>query len=164
MVRKTAYYGLFLALALVLSYVEAMIPFSFGIPGVKLGLANSMTLFILYMGTPLAALGILVLRIVLSGFMFGNLFGILYGMAGGLFSFLMMLLAKKSKKLSVYGVSMTGGVCHNIAQVAVAALIVQNATWLRYMPVVLVSGILTGLLIGIISAEILRRIPKNWKL
>lgn len=161
MKRKTAYFGVFTALALILSYIESLLPLFYGIPGVKPGLANSMTLVMLYLTGPVEAILLAIARILLSGLMFGNFFSILYSLAGGMFSFLMMYLAKKSRAFSMLGVSMTGGVSHNIAQLAIAMLLVENLNLLYYLPVLLVSGVVTGFLIGIISREIFRRLPSD---
>ncbi len=159
--QKTAYMGLFVALALICSYVEALIPIPIGIPGVKLGLANLVTVLALYrMGTR-EALCISVLRIVLSGFLFGNAFSILYSLAGGLVSFAAMWICRRTKHLHVISVSITGGLAHNAAQLLVAALLVSSFQILYYIPVLLIAGVLTGLVIGILSQELLLRLP--WK-
>ena len=93
--KKTAYLGLFLALALICSYIESLIPFYFGIPGVKLGLTNIVVVMMLYCIGAKEALLVSLLRIVLAGFMFGNMFSILYSLAGGILSFLIMYLLKR---------------------------------------------------------------------
>ena len=111
--RKVAIFGVFTALALIFSYVELLIPINFGIPGAKLGLANLMTVLVLYKMGIKEALTLSVTRIILLGFMFGNLFGILYSLAGGVLSFLVMVLLKRSDWLSVVGVSIGGGKAHN---------------------------------------------------
>lgn len=152
--------GLFVALALVCSYVEVLVPIPIGIPGVKLGLANLVTVIALYIFGTREALCISVLRIVLSGFMFGNAFSILYSLAGGMLSFLAMWICKKTDLLNVISVSITGGLAHNIAQLAVAALIVSNYKIFYYIPVLLAAGLLTGLVIGILSQELIIRLQK----
>ena len=113
---KVAYLGVFLALALICSYVESLIPFYFGIPGVKLGLTNIVVVLMLYCVGTKEAFAISMLRIVLAGFLFGNLFSILYSLAGGMFSFLVMYLLKRTGKLGVLPVSVAGGMSHNIGQ------------------------------------------------
>lgn len=157
MKHKTAYLGMFLALALILSYVEALIPFHFGIPGVKLGLANLITVVMLYCAGAKEAFLISVLRIVLSGFLFGNPFSIIYSLSGGIFSFLAMLLLKKTQKLQVVPVSVIGGIFHNIGQLAVAAAVVENYNLIYYMPALLVAGFVTGFLIGVLAQEMIVR-------
>lgn len=160
MKSRVAYFGVFTALALIFSYVETLIPINFGIPGVKLGLANLITLIALYKMSVKDAYLISVVRVVLSGFIFGNLFAILYSLAGGLLSLTIMTWFKKTDKFSVYGVSMAGGVFHNVGQLIMAMLVVESVTITGYLPVLLVSGLLTGLIIGVVSGETLKRIEK----
>ena len=157
MKRKTAYMGLFLALALICGYVEMLIPIPLGIPGVKLGLTNIVVLIMLYSIGVKEAFAISVLRILLSGFLFGNAFSILYSLSGGILSFAVMLLLKKSGRLGCISVSTAGGIFHNIGQLGMAVLIVGNTAVLYYCPVLLVSGALTGLLIGVLAQEIILR-------
>lgn len=158
---KTAYLGMFTALAMILSYVESLFPSFYGIPGVKLGLANSMSLVILVLiGIP-GAFCVSVLRVLLSGFLFGNLFSIAYSMAGALLSLTVMALVRKTGIFSVAGISMFGGISHNIGQLLVAILLVENLNLLYYLPLLLLSGLVTGLIIGILSMEILKRLPAN---
>ena len=156
--RKVAIFGVFTALALIFSYVELLIPINFGIPGAKLGLANLMTVLVLYKMVIKEALALSVTRIILSGFMFGNLFGILYSLSGGLLSFLVMVLLKKSDRFSVAGVSIGGGAAHNIGQLLVVMVVVQTYQVGYYLPVLLVAGEVTGLLIGLVAKEVLKRI------
>ena len=156
--RKVAIFGVFTALALIFSYVELLIPINFGIPGAKLGLANLMTVLVLYKMGIKEALALSVTRIILSGFMFGNLFGILYSLSGGLLSFLVMVLLKKSDRFRVAGVSIGGGTAHNIGQRLVAMVVVQTNQEGYYLPVLLVAGEVTGLLIGLVAKEVLKRI------
>ena len=120
--KKTAFYGMFLALALVAGYIEQLIPINLGIPGVKLGLANIVTMLLLYIvGVPAACL-ISVLRILLSGFLFGSGFAMVYSAAGAAMSMLVMALLKKTKKFSSVGVSVAGGIFHNVGQIIVAMI------------------------------------------
>ena len=151
--------GLMLAFALILAYAESLLPFTFGIPGVKLGLANLAVLLTLYRTGARQALLVSMLRIVLNGFVFGNLYGILYSLAGGLLSFLAMYLAKKTKCFSLLGVSIAGGVFHNTGQIAVAAFVVETKGLYYYLPFLLAAGVVTGFLIGMVSGQVLRRLP-----
>lgn len=155
---KIARLALFLALALICSYVETLVPMPIGIPGVKLGLTNIVVVWMLYMTSAREALLISVMRIVLAGFLFGNLFGIAYSLAGGLLSFLVMVILYRLGLFHIVTVSIAGGVSHNIGQLLLAAVIVSNYRILYYIPVLLVAGALTGLLIGIISCRLLRRL------
>ncbi|MCI8491163.1 MAG: Gx transporter family protein [Lachnospiraceae bacterium] len=158
MKRKTAYLGMFLALALICSYVESLIPFYFGIPGVKLGLTNIVVVIMLYCIGAKEAFLISVLRILLAGFLFGNPFSILYSFSGGALSFLVMYVLKRMTKLHVISISVMGGIFHNIGQIAVAAVIVENYHLFYYMPVLLAAGFMTGLLIGILAREMMARL------
>ena len=158
MKSRAAYFGVFTALALIFSYIETLIPFHFGIPGIKLGLANLLIVIFLYKRNVKEALLLSVVRIVLAGFMFGSLFSILYSLAGGLLSLLVMNLLKNSGKFSVMGVSIAGGVSHNLGQLVVAMAVVETYRVGYYFPVLLVAGMLTGLLIGMIANEVLKRL------
>ena len=164
MKHKAAYFGVFTALALIFSYVETLIPINFGIPGAKLGLANLVIVIVLYKTGGKEALLLSVTRIVLSGFLFGNLVAILYSLAGGLFSLAVMGLVKRRKSFSIIGVSMAGGVTHNIGQLIVAMLVVKTYQVGYYLPVLMMAGLATGTLIGVISREVLKRLKDfPWK-
>ena len=153
--------GLFTALAMIFGYVEAILPISIGIPGVKLGLANLLVVFALYRLRPWEAFWINVVRIILVSFMFGNLSMMIYSLAGGVLSFAVMALLKKSGKFSIYGVSVAGGVFHNVGQLMVAMLVLETVSLVYYGPVLLISGLITGLLIGIVAQEVLKRIGNH---
>ena len=155
---KVAYLGVFLALALICSYVESLIPFYFGIPGVKLGLTNIVVVLLLYLVGAKEALLISIARVFLAVFLFGNMFSIIYSLAGAMFSFAVMALLKKTGKFGVLPISISGGIFHNVGQLVVAALVVENYNIFYYMPVLLVAGIVTGALIGIAAQEILLRL------
>lgn len=155
---RAAYLGVFTALALIFSYIETLIPIHFGIPGVKLGLANLIIVVVLYkMGTG-DAFVLSVARIVLSGFLFANLFSIIYSLAGGLLSLAVMAVLKKRGTFSVMGISMAGGIFHNIGQMIVAMLVVETFSVAYYLPVLLIAGVATGLLIGIVANDMLKRL------
>ena len=155
---RAALGGMLLALALIFGYVETLLPLSFGIPGVKLGLANLVILSCLYVLSVPEVLLLLVVRILLSGFFFGNGMMILYSLAGGLLSFCVMLIGKKTNRFSMAGVSILGGVFHNLGQLLLAVVLVWNEKLFFYFPVLLLSGALTGALIGLLSQEILNRL------
>lgn len=158
MKNRVAYFGVFTALALIFSYVETLIPFNFGIPGVKLGLANLIIVIALYkMKLPETYL-LSVVRVLLNGFIFGNYFSIIYSLAGGILSLSVMVLLKKKGGFSILGISMAGGVMHNIGQLLIAMLIVETFSVVYYVPVLLISGLLTGFAIGVVSGEMLKRL------
>ncbi len=150
---QVAFSGLMLALTLVLSYVESLLPLTIGIPGVKLGLANLAVLLTLYASGWKMALGIDVLRVVLSGFLFGNFAAILYSMAGALVSFGAMVLLKRFR-FSMSTVSIAGGVFHNLGQLVVAVCVVENFHLFYYLPWLIIAGIITGALIGIVGRTV----------
>ena len=158
---KVAYFGVFTALALIFSYVETLIPINFGIPGAKLGLANLVIVTVLYKARWQDAFLLSVIRIVLAGFIFGNLIAILYSLAGGLLSLAAMTMIKQRGSFSVIGVSMAGGVTHNIGQLIVAMLVVETYQVGYYLPVLMISGLVTGALIGLVCKEVIRRL-KNF--
>ena len=149
--KKTAQLGVYIALAMILSYVESLIPFSFGVPGIKLGLTNVVTVIMMYTyGIP-GALGVAVLRAVLSGFMFGNAFSIIYSVAGCVLSFIFMYILKKTNHFAIISVSAAGGVMHNVGQLIVAANVVKTYSVIYYAPVLIIAGVFTGIIIGIVS-------------
>ena len=148
--KTVALLAMMIALALVFSYVETLIPINFGIPAA------------LYLIGGKEAFLVSVVRIFLSGFMFGNLASIMYSLAGGLLSLAVMLILKKTDKLSILAVSVLGGICHNIGQLIVAILVVENLKLIFYVPVLLISGFVTGLLIGIVSRVILPAVRRAY--
>ena len=151
--------GLLTALGLIIGYIEFLIPIPLGIPGVKPGFSNIVIVWALYSLGPWEALMINGMRIFLSGFLFGNFSMILYSLAGAAVSFLFMCLAKKSGLFSMTGVSMIGGVMHNMGQLLVAMAVLETVSLVYYGPVLLAAGVITGLLIGIVTGEVKKRIP-----
>ena len=157
--HRLALMGLLTALGLIIGYIEFLIPIPLGIPGVKPGFANIVIVWALYTLGPVEALMINGMRIFLSGFLFGNFSMILYSLAGAAVSFLCMCLAKKSGLFSMTGVSMIGGVMHNMGQLLVAMAVLETVSLVYYGPVLLAAGVITGLLIGIVTGEVKKRIP-----
>lgn len=158
MKSKAAYLGVFAALAMIFSYLESLIPLPIGIPGIKLGLANLLVVVAMYKIGEKEAFAISIVRIILSGFLFANLFSIIYSLAGGILSFFVMWLLKKQGSFSVFGVSMAGGVSHNVGQILIAMYVVETFSVAYYIPVLLVAGLLTGFVIGVGACEILKRL------
>lgn len=157
MKNKVAVFGVFTSLALILSYVELLIPINFGIPGMKLGLANLLVVILLYKCGPRDALLLSVIRILLSGLIFGNMFSIFYCLGGGLLSLAVMIFLKRTGQFTVTGVSLGGGASHNVGQLLIAMFVVQTYQVGYYLPVLLIAGVITGAVIGILSAEVLKR-------
>ena len=145
---RLALAGILLAAALILSYVESLVPFFFGVPGMKLGLPNLAVVLLLSVDDKRTALVVNILRIVISGFLFGSLFGILFSISGAVVSYIVMILIMRTGRFGIPGVSVAGGVSHNLAQLAVAALVVKTSGIVYYSPVLTFSGILTGIAIG----------------
>lgn len=160
-IRFLAMSAMFACLALIFSYVEALIPFDAGIPGVKLGLANLVIIIALYEMGFRYALTINLIRIFISGLLFSGVFGMLYSLAGGVLSLTVMALLKKTGLFSMAGVSMAGGVAHNMGQLLAAAAVVSNLHMFLYFPVLMWSGLVTGILIGITSFIIDDKLPKS---
>lgn len=157
--RKTAYMGLLLAFALILSYVESLIPFFFGVPGMKLGLANLAVLLTLYIFGAKEAVVLNMGRIVIASFLFGNMSMLFYSAVGGIVSFGVMLFMKKSRIFSMTGVSMGGGVFHNIGQLLTAFLVTKTVGIFYYMPVLLLAGAGTGFLNGLVATQVYSHLP-----
>lgn len=156
--KKVALYGVLIALAFVFSYVEALLPFSFAVPGMKVGLANLVVVAALYLLGVRTAFGVSVIRILLVGFTFGNLSTMMFSLSGGLLSFAVMAACKNKALFHVEGVSMAGGIAHNIGQLLVAAAVVESAALFYYVPVLLVFGLITGGLIGLTAGQLIKRI------
>ena len=156
--KKLSYLGLFAAVAIIFGYVESLIPFFAGIPGMKLGLANLAVLFILEKYTWKEAVLVSVVRIIVIGFMFGNLFSILYSLAGAALSLAVMTFMKKKSGFSILGISVAGGVSHNIGQLVIAMLILHSSSVFLYAPALLVAGVAAGIVIGGLTSEILKRV------
>lgn len=157
--KKLTLAALLSALALIFSYIEVIIPFNPGIPGIKLGIANLVIIVSLYYLGARYALLINIIRIMVGGLLFSGLFGAVYSMSGAFLSMLVMVLLKKTGLFSVTGVSMAGGVAHNLGQLLIAAFLVSNIKVFLYFPILIFSGIISGSLIGIISYIILRKLP-----
>ena len=153
--KKTVQLGFFLAVALILSYVESLIPFSFGIPGIKLGLPNLVIVLLLYRSGAKDAAVVNFMRILLAGFLFGSLYSILYALAGAVCSFCAMLFGKRFQCFSAVGVSVLGGVFHNIGQIIVAMLVVETYYVGYYMPFLIAAGTVTGAVLGVIVLELM---------
>ncbi len=158
--RRIAYCAMMIALAMIFSYVESLIPFNFGVPGMKLGIANLVMVAGLYFLPTADVFIISLVRIVLVGSMFGNGMSIIYSLAGGILSLIIMVLLKKIPGFSIIGVSIAGGISHNIGQLIVATIVVQNIKILYYCPALLIAGTITGLLIGIVAGQVLAAIKK----
>ena len=158
--RRVAFCAVLATLSMLLSYIDSLIPVLPQIPGIKIGLANIVILAALYSLQGRYALMINIVRILLTGLLFTGVTGMLYSLSGALLSFLVMYLLKKSGLFSIIGVSLAGGAVHNTGQLLVAILLVSNPRLLYYLPVLMISGILTGILTGAISFVLINRLKK----
>jgi heptaprenyl diphosphate synthase len=158
--KQIAQYGLLIAMAMILSYVEAQIPAFFAVPGMKLGLTNVVVLYALYCMGDKSALMINFIRIFLVSMLFGNGISIAYSIAGGLLSGLVMIILKKAGKFGIVTVSIAGGVAHNIGQILVAMYLLEVTAIAWYLLILWFTGIASGLLIGILGGELCKRLRK----
>lgn len=156
--RRLTTLAISVSVAMILSFVESQIPAFIPIPGIKLGLANIATLFALYRLGAIDALAVSVVRVSLSSLLFGSVSSFLYALGGAMLAFTVMILLKHAKIFSTAVVSIAGAVAHNIAQIGVAMLILQTEVVVYYLPALLISGIVTGAIIGIIGAILVKKI------
>lgn len=156
--RKTATLGMLCAGAVILGYIEMMIPVMPSIPGMKLGLPNLAVVSVLYLYSFREAAAVSFVRILIIGLLFGNLFSICFSLAGAALSLLIMGILKKMDFLDCIGVSLAGGIGHNLGQIAVAAVLVENIRVAYYFIPLMISGLVSGILIGILSGIIAKRL------
>ncbi len=150
--------GILVTVALILSYVETLIPLPVPVPGIKIGLANLATVFALYRtGTGDAAV-IALLRVALAALLFGTFFSFFYSLSGAAVSFAVMALLKRTDRFKAMSVSVSGGVCHNIGQILAAILILGTPAVLSYLPVLLISGTVSGAVIGLLAGVLVKRV------
>ena len=155
---KLARYGLFIALALTLSWLESLLP-PLGVPGVKLGLPNLVIVFALYRLGLRDAWCLSIVRVLLASALFGSGVSLAYSVAGAVLSLTVMGLLKKTDKFSPVGVSVAGGVAHNAGQILVAMALLETARLAWYLPVLWISGTVAGVLVGVASGELVKRVP-----
>jgi heptaprenyl diphosphate synthase len=160
--KNIAFTGICIALAMILSYVEVMLPPLFqAVPGIKMGLPNIIIVFLLYRRGPIFAALVSILRMVLVSLLFGNAMMFMYSLAGGVLSLLVMFLLSRLRFLSTVGVSVAGGVSHNVGQVLMAMLLLETAELGYYLVVLTVTGTISGILIGLCGALLIKRIPQK---
>ena len=157
---KVAQYGLLIALALVLSYVESLLP-PIGVPGVKLGLPNLAIVFALYRLGWKDACVLSLARVVLVTLLFGNGAALVYSIAGAVLSLSLMGLLWKTGKFSAVGVSVAGGVAHNAGQILVAMALLETSRLAWYLPVLWLSGTVAGVLVGVVAGVLVKRVPNQ---
>jgi heptaprenyl diphosphate synthase len=150
--------GMLIGVAMLAGYIEQTFPINMAVPGIKLGLANSATIIALSVLGKKEAILITELRIILTTFMFGKLFAMIFSITGSVLSLLVMLLLKKTNKFSNVGISVSGAVMHNVGQIIAAAVLLHTKAIIYYLPVLFLSGIIAGIIIGIISQIIIDRV------
>lgn len=158
--KKIAMLGLCIALAMIMSYIEALIPLSFAVPGIKMGLANIVIIFILYKFGIKETVLVSVIRVILVSLLFSNAMAMAYSIAGAVLSLLAMWLLKKTDKFSVTGVSVLGGVMHNVGQIIMAIILLGTEQIALYLPVLVITGTVTGVIIGVVADLVIKRFEK----
>lgn len=156
--RRIALLGLAAALALVLSYVESLVPLSVGVPGVRIGFANIAVIFALYRLSAADAAVVSGVRILGVALLFGNWMATAYSVAGAALSLLGMVMLKRFAKLSLPVVSAVGGVLHNAGQIVVAVCVTRTVQIAWYLPVLVLTGTVAGIVIGLVGALLVSRV------
>ena len=157
-IRQITTMGMLVALAMVLGFVETLIPINLGIPGMKLGLANIVVVIALFLFDVKTAVVVSILRIILIAMTFGNMSMMFYSIAGASLSLLSMVTVSKIKSFSLISVSIIGGIMHNVGQIICAAVVVRTNGVFTYLPVLIIAGLVSGALIGIVAGLILVRL------
>jgi len=157
--RKTVLLALLTAAAMILSYVESLLP-SPGVPGVKLGLANIAVIFALYRLGGREAAAVSLVRVGMVSLLFGSLGALFYSLAGAVLSLLVMALLRRTDRFSSVGVSVAGGVSHNAGQILMAMLLLETRRLIWLLPVLVLSGLAGGVLVGLTAALLIKRIPR----
>lgn len=155
--RRFAFLGLCVALSMILSYIESLIPPLVAVPGVKVGLPNLIVTFMLYRFGFKETAAVSLIRVVLVSILFGSVVSMIYSLVGAALSLAGMILLQKSEKFSIVTVSVVGGVLHNIGQIITAVLIMETAQLIYYLPVLLISGSIAGMVIGLTASLIVKR-------
>jgi heptaprenyl diphosphate synthase len=153
-------YAMYISLAFIFSYLEGLVPLPIPFPGIRLGLANIIIVIVLYRQGFLSALGISVVRNILTALTFGNPYMFLYSMAGSLLSLMIMGVLKRYTKFSIPSISCAGGILHNMGQLLVAMLTVGTSALWGYLPILYFAGAITGILMGIVAYECMKRIKR----
>lgn len=160
--KTVAFFGLCTALALILAYVEILLqPLFPSLPGIKMGLPNIIIVFLLYRRGAAPAMGVSLLRILLVSILFGNVMALWYSLAGAVLSLGVMILLRRLDLLSPVGVSVSGGVAHNVGQILAAMLLLDTVELGYYLVVLTVTGTLAGVLVGLCGALLIQKIPRK---
>lgn len=161
--KAVAFTGVCTALALILAYIEILIPPIFpAVPGIKMGLPNIIIVFLLYKRGPVSATAVSLLRIVLVSILFGNAMAFIYSLAGSILSLIIMILLRKFNFFSAVGVSVAGAVAHNLGQTIMAILLLDTSEIAYYMVVLTITGTIAGIFIGVCSSLLIKKVPNRF--
>ena len=152
--------GLFTAIAMAMSYIEILMPIPLPVPGIKVGFPNIIILFVLYRIGSKAAVAVSLVRVVLVSLLFSGLLGMAYSLAGAILSLLVMIILKKTDLFSTLGVSVVGGIFHNAGQIIIACILMSTAEISYYMPVLIITGTISGILVGIAAHLLIKKTEK----
>jgi len=161
--RTMVFIAVLVAQGMVLGFIESMIPVPFIVPGAKLGLANIVTLTAIYFLNFKEATAVVLLRVFLSAITFGSLSSFMYSLSGGILSLLAMAFMLKffKDKFSLMSISIVGALAHNIGQLFVAAIVINNYLIMGYLPALMVAAIPTGLFVGLVAKNLIRYLESN---
>ena len=158
---KMTFLGLFTAVAMILSFVETLLPpLTTALPGIKMGLPNIAIMFILYRIGWKEASVVSIARVILVSLLFGSIMSMAYSLGGAILSLLIMTFMQKLTSFNRVSISVVGGVCHNIGQILVAWMVTGTAQIVYYLPVLLISGCAAGILVGLVAGMLEKRVPK----
>lgn len=159
-IKKITMYGLFTALAMIMSIIEVLMPIPLPVPGIKVGFPNIIILFVLYRFGAKTAISVSLVRVLLVSLLFGNFLGLAYSLAGAVLSLAVMILLKKTDLFSTLGVSVVGGIAHNAGQITVACILMSTSEISYYMPVLIITGTVAGIVVGIASHLLIKKAEK----
>lgn len=160
-VQSVALCGLLTAVMMVLGYVESRIPVLVGVPGIKLGLANSVLVYAVYLLSPRVTVGLMLVKVVLSALLFASPLAMAFSLTGGVLSTAGMLLAKRMKGFGMVGVSVIGALLHNAGQVLVAVWLVGNVNLLYYLAILALTAVVTGMVTGLCAGLVMKALGKH---
>lgn len=158
--KHVAFLGLMVALGLLFGYVESMFVIPIRVPGIRIGFSNIITVVTLYLMGPVSSFIVSITRVILSGVLFGNGISIIYALTGATVSYAGMFAVYKINRFSAVGVSVVGGVLHNVGQIIVAMIITESVNVIYYIPVLIVVGTLAGCVVGVVSDILIKRLAQ----
>ncbi len=163
-IKKIALIAIFITLSLILSYVDSLIPINIMVPGIKIGLANLIIIYSLYMLGIKEAIFISIIRVVISSILFGSILTFVYSLTGAIVSLLIMVILKSFTSLTVITTSIAGGVMHNMTQIIVAIILMNTKEIVYYLPILILTGVISGMMIGIFSTLLIKFSKNNLKI